>query len=294
MSMVLPREVMMPGDNPYSLYRAKVLKVYKLTEKEKLFLFRFEDPELAEKWTFRPGQFVQLTIPGVGEVPISICSSAMRKGFFELCIRKAGRVTTVVHRLKPGDTVLVRGPYGNGFPVDEWEGMDLLLIAAGLGTAPLRSVFLYAMDNRWKYGNITFINTARYGKDLLFYRELEAMKDLAEAENVKIIQSVTRDPDWPGRHGRPQNFIPEANTNPKKTAVAICGPPRMYKAVFESLINYGYRPENIYVTLERKMKCGIGKCGHCVAGTSTSWKYVCKDGPVFGYFDIVSTPGLLD
>jgi len=91
---------------------------------------------------------------------------------------------------------------------------------------------------------------------LLFYRELEAMKDLAEADNVKIIQSVTRDPDWPGLHGRPQKFIVEANTNPKKTAVAICGPPRMYKSVFEALINYGYRPENIYVTLERKMKCG--------------------------------------
>ncbi|MDK2782869.1 MAG: hypothetical protein PWQ32_458, partial [Thermococcaceae archaeon] len=184
--------------------------------------------------------------------------------------------------------------YGNGFPVDKWEGMDLLLIAAGLGTAPLRSVFLYAMDNRWKYGNITFINTARYGKDLLFYKELEAMKDIAEAENVKIIQSVTRDPDWPGPKGRPQNFIVEANTNPKNTAVAICGPPRMYKDVFEALIKYGYRPENIYVTLERMMKCGIGKCGHCNVGTSTSWKYVCKDGPVFTYFDIVSTPGMLD
>lgn len=279
--------------NIYSLYKCRVLRAYDLTDDVKLFLFRFEDPEVAETWTFKPGQFVQLSIPSIGEVPISICSSPMRRGFFELCIKKAGRVTSKIFDLKPGDMVGIRGPYGNGFPVEEFEEHDLLLIAAGIGMAPLRSVFMYALDNRWKFGNITVINSARYGKKLLFKKELEAMKDVAEAERVRIIQTVTRDPDWPGRVGRAQEHIKYANTDPKKSCVCVCGPPQIYHDVFNKLIEHGYNPRKIYVTLERRMKCGVGKCGHCIAGTSTFLKYICIDGPVFGYYDIISTPGLI-
>lgn len=279
--------------NIYSLYKCRVLRVYDLTDDVKLFLFRFEDPDIAESWTFIPGQFVQLSIPCIGEVPISICSSPMRRGFFELCIKKAGRVTSKIFDLKPKDIVGVRGPYGNGFPIKEFEESDLLLIAAGIGMAPLRSVFMYALDNRWKFGNITVINSAKYGKTLLFRKELEAMRDVAEAENIRIIQTVTRDPDWPGRVGRAQEHIRHANTDPEKAYVCICGPPQIYTDIFNTLIKYNYDPRKIYVTLERRMKCGVGKCGHCIAGTSTFLKYICVDGPVFGYYDIISTPGLI-
>ncbi|RLF45699.1 MAG: cytochrome-c3 hydrogenase subunit gamma [Thermoplasmata archaeon] len=280
-------------DNVYSLYKCRVLRSYDLTDDVRLLLFRFENPEIAESWTFVPGQFVQLSIAGMGEVPISVCSSPMRRGFFELCIKKAGRVTNKIFELKPGDIVGVRGPYGNGFPVDEFEGNDLLLIAAGIGMAPLRSVFLYALDNRWKFGNITVINSARYGKNLLFKKELEAMRDVAEAENIRIIQTVTRDPDWPGWVGRAQEHIRHANTNPETAYTCVCGPPQIYTDVFNKLIEHGYDPRKIYVTLERRMKCGVGKCGHCIAGSSTFLKYICIDGPVFGYYDIISTPGLI-
>ncbi|KAA0014008.1 MAG: cytochrome-c3 hydrogenase subunit gamma [Thermoplasmata archaeon] len=280
-------------NNVYSLYKCRVLRVYDLTEEEKLFLFRFEDAEIAETWTFTPGQFVQLTITGLGEVPISICSSPMRRGFFELCIKKAGRVTDKIHELQPGDVVGVRGPYGNGFPVQEFEEKDLLLIACGIGMAPLRSVFMYAIDNRWKFGNITVINSAKTGKRLLFRKELEAMRDVAEAENIRIIQTITRDPDWPGRVGRAQEHIKYANTSPENAYVCVCGPPQAYHDIFTKLIENGYNPRNIYVTLERRMKCGVGKCGHCIAGSSTFLKYICIDGPVFGYYDIISTPGLI-
>ncbi len=284
---------MVSNDNVYDLYKCRLLRVYPLTEEEKLFLLRFEDSDIAESWTFTPGQFVQVALPGVGEVPISICSSPMRKGFFEMCIKKVGKVTDMIHKLQPGDFVGIRGPYGNGFPMQEFENSDILLIAAGIGMVPLRSVFMYAVDNRWKFGNITVINSARYGDKLLFRKELEAMRDIAEAENIRIIQTVTRDPKWPGRVGRAQEHIGDANTDPGNSYVVVCGPPTCYRSIFDNLIKAGYDPKRIYVTLERRMKCGVGKCGHCIAGSSTFLKYICIDGPVFGYYDIISTPGLI-
>lgn len=280
-------------DNIYDLYKCRILRVYEMTDEEKLFLLRFEDSEIAEEWTFTPGQFVQVSIPGVGEIPISVCSSPMRRGFFELCIKHAGKVTEVIHRMGPGDYMGIRGPYGNGFPMDTFEDHDLLLIAAGIGMVPLRSVFLHAMDNRWKFGNITVINSARYGHKLLFRKELEAMRDIAEAENINILQTVTRDPEWPGRTGRAQHHIEDANTDPDDAYVVVCGPPQAYRSVFEKVIEAGYDPRNIYVTLERRMKCGVGKCGHCIAGSSTFLEYICIDGPVFSYYDIISTPNLI-
>ncbi|NHJ85260.1 MAG: cytochrome-c3 hydrogenase subunit gamma [Asgard group archaeon] len=281
-------------DNAYDTHKCRLLRVYNITQMDKMFLFRFEDPEIATNWSFKPGQFVEVSLPGVGEVPISICSSAMRIGFFELSIRKAGRVTTKIHELERGDIVGIRGPYGNGFPMEKFWDKDLLLVAAGLGMAPLRSVFLYALDNRWRFGNITIINSAKYCEELLFDRELEALRDIAEAENIKIIQTVTRDTQCTGLRGRAHEHLDKVNVDPDNCAVAMCGPPRMYKSMFDELVNLNYDPRNIFVTLERRMKCGIGKCGHCNLGNSTSWKYACKDGPVFDYYDIISTPGMLE
>jgi len=279
--------------NPYQTYKSRLLRVYNLTEHEKLFLFRFEDEQIVHNFRFLPGQFVELSLPGLGEIPISICSSPMRIGFFELCIRKVGRVTEKIHELKPGNLIGIRGPYGNGFPMDQFWDRDLLLVAAGLGMAPLRSIFLYAIDNRWKFGNITIINSAKLGKDLLFMRELVAMRDIAEAEQIQIIQTTTRDDSWTGLKGRASEHLEEVNINPKICTAAICGPPRIYKSMFEMMIKLGYDPRRIFVTLERRMKCGTGKCGHCNIGNATSWKYVCKHGPVFDYYDIISTPGLI-
>jgi len=280
-------------ENIYDTNTCRLLRRYPLTEQEDLFLFRFEDSEVAHNWRFKPGQFVQVSLLGLGEVPISICSSARRMGFFELCIRNTGKVTSQIHQLEPGDLVGIRGPYGNGFPMEQFHGRDLLCVAAGLGMAPLRSVFLYAIDNRWQFGNITIINTAKYGKELLFEKELEAMKDIATAENIAIVQSVTRDPEYPSLHGRATEHMDRANVDPKNCAVAMCGPPAMYRGMFDHLVESGYDPRYIWVTLERKMYCGTGKCGHCNIGTATSWKYACKDGPVFDYYAITSIPGLI-
>ena len=281
-------------DNVYDTHKCRLLRVYNVNSMDKLFLFRFEEEDVATAWKFKPGQFVELSLPGIGEVPISICSSAMRTGFFELCIRKAGRVTTKIHELTHGDVVGIRGPYGNGFPMEKFWDKDLLLVAAGLGMAPLRSVFLYALDNRWRFGNIAIINSAKYSKELLFNRELEALRDIAEAENISIIQTTTRDTDFDGYKGRAHHHLDKVNVNPENCAVALCGPPRMYSSMFEVLVKLNYDPRSIFVTLERRMKCGVGRCGHCNLGNSTSWKYACKDGPVFDYYDIISTPGMLE
>lgn len=280
-------------ENIYDTAKCRLLRKYELSDIDSLFLFRFEDPEIAMNWRFRPGQFVEVSLLGLGEVPISICSSARRMGFFELCIRNAGRVTSAIHRLEHGSVVGIRGPYGNGFPMKQFYNRDLLLVAAGLGMAPLRSVFLYALDNRWLFGNITIINSAKFGKDLLFQKELKAMKDIATAENISIIQTATRNPEYEGLHGRATAHFDKVNVNPENCAVAMCGPPAMYKGMFEELIARGYDPRYIFVTLERRMKCGVGKCGHCNIGTATSFKYACKDGPVFDYYAITSIPGLI-
>jgi sulfhydrogenase subunit gamma (sulfur reductase) len=280
-------------ENIYDTAKCRLLRKYKLSESDKLFLFRFEDPEIAMNWRFKPGQFVEVSLLGLGEVPISICSSARRMGFFELCIRNAGRVTSQIHKLEPGTLVGIRGPYGNGFPMEQFHNRDLLLVAAGLGMAPLRSVFLYALDNRWLFGNITIINSAKFGNELLFRRELEAMKDIATAEDISIVQTATRDSEFKGLHGRATTHFDKVNVNPENCTVAMCGPPAMYKGMFEELIARGYDPRYIFVTLERRMKCGVGKCGHCNIGTATSWKYACKDGPVFDYYAITSIPGLI-
>ncbi|TXT53935.1 MAG: Sulfhydrogenase 1 subunit gamma [Candidatus Thorarchaeota archaeon] len=277
----------------YETHKCRLLRKYQLTDLESLFLFRFEDPGVAQDWRFMPGQFVEVSLLGLGEVPISICSSARRVGFFELCIRNAGRVTSAIHQLQPGSLVGIRGPYGNGFPMEQFHGRDLLCVAAGLGMAPLRSVFLYALDNRWLFGNITIINSAKFGNELLFQKELEAMKDIATAENISIVQTATRDPDFEGLHGRATVHMDKANVDPKNCAVAMCGPPAMYRGMFDYLVEKGYDPRYIFVTLERRMKCGVGKCGHCNIGTATSWKYACKDGPVFDYYAITSIPGLI-
>lgn len=280
-------------ENIYDTAKCRLLRKYDLSKHDKLFLFRFEDPDIAMNWRFKPGQFVEVSLLGLGEVPISICSSARRMGFFELCIRNAGRVTSEIHKLEPGTLVGIRGPYGNGFPMEQFHNRDLLLVAAGLGMAPLRSVFLYAIDNRWLFGDITIINSAKFGNELLFDKELEAMKDIATAEDISIVQTATRDPEFKGLHGRATVHFDKVNVDPSNCSVAMCGPPAMYKGMFEELIARGYDPRHIFVTLERRMKCGVGKCGHCNIGTATSWKYVCKDGPVFDYYAITSIPGLI-
>jgi NAD(P)H-flavin reductase len=250
-----------------------------------LFQLRFADDALNERWTHRPGQFVELSIIGTGEAPISICSSPSRRGFIELCVRRVGRVTDALYRLSMNDSVGIRGPYGNGFPVEDMEGHDLLIIAGGLGMAPLRSLLWYALDHRERFGNVTLMCGARTPAEMLFREELIS---LTGVDGLRTLLAVDRDPEgtWQHHVGLLPELFAKASLDPRRTYAAVVGPPVVYRFVLRELLARNFSKDRILMSLERRMKCGVGKCGHCSIG----YKYTCIHGPVFTYWDAINLP----
>ncbi len=274
-------------ENHYQPFPARIIRKKRVTDRDSFFQLRLEDRERADAFAFNPGQFMQLSIPGVGEFPVTICSSPAQAGVIDLVIRRVGRATETLHGMEENDLVGLRGPYGNGFPMEFLEGRDLLMIGGGLGIGPIRSVLWYAVHHRGLYGNLCLIFGAKRASDVLFREELD---ELAHRRDVQTLYCLEEDdPNWPYEKGRVTDFIELAAMDLEKVGVVVCGPPVMYRFVFDRLIELGFPKDAIFMTLERRMKCGIGKCGHCICGT----KYVCLDGPVFTYWDIVSTKGLI-
>ncbi|RLF11109.1 MAG: cytochrome-c3 hydrogenase subunit gamma [Thermoprotei archaeon] len=293
------------AENPCLPKLARIVDIVEMTPIEKLFRLEFVDEEDAKAFNFKPGQFVEVSVFGVGEAPISICKSPTRPGPLEILVRRVGRVTNALHRLKPGDLVGLRGPYGNGFPMERMKGFDILLVAGGLGMAPLRSVLQYAIDRRDEYGEAILLYGVRSYQEALFKERVIELIEKPEAARFKTFLAYERDdPVFDKlREKHPENVRKGVVTvlfecadpyiKPEKMCAVICGPPIMYRFVLKELVKRNFKPDRIYMTLERRMKCGIGKCGHCVVGGATSIKYVCKDGPVFTYSDVLSTRGLV-
>jgi NAD(P)H-flavin reductase len=228
-----------------------------------------------EKFEYKSGQFAEVSVPGVGEAPISISSSPTRPGAIEFSIRRVGELTNALHELGPGDKIGIRGPFGNSFPLEEMQGRNLLIIGGGIGLAPLRSVILNVFDNRAKYGKIDIVYGARSPQDLVFTSEYEEWQ---KVDNTTLHLTVDRgDENWRGNVGLVPTFLRELHPSPDNTTSITCGPPIMIKFVIEALNEMGFPSEHIVTTLERRMKCGVGKCGRCNIGS----KYVCLDGPVF-------------
>jgi sulfhydrogenase subunit gamma (sulfur reductase) len=250
-----------------------------------LFQLRLLDERLVERWCHRPGQFVELSVIGTGEAPISISSSPTRRGILELCVRRVGRVTDALFRLPTQALVGVRGPYGNGFPVEEMAGHDLLIVAGGLGMAPLRSLLWYAMDYRERFGTLTLMYGARSPAEMLFRDELLS---LAHVEGIETLLTVDRDPTgtWPHHVGLLPELFEKVRLDPATTYAAVVGPPVVYKFVLRELLAQRFSQDRILMSLERRMKCGVGKCGHCSVG----YKYTCIHGPVFTYWDAINLP----
>ena len=275
-------------DNPYLPHPARITAIRRLTADTHLFQLRFVDETFAHLWSHRPGQFVELSVIGTGEAPISISSSPTRRGVLELCVRRVGLLTSALFRLPAGALVGVRGPYGNGFPVTEMEGDDLLIIAGGLGMAPLRSLLWYALDHQDRFGTLTLMYGARTPADMLFRDELEA---LAGTSSLNTLLTVDRDPTgtWAHHVGLLPSLFAKVQFDPRRTYAAVVGPPVVYKFVLGELLALKFPKDRILMSLERRMKCGIGKCGHCTVG----YKYTCIHGPVFTYWDAINLPEIV-
>ena len=223
-----------------------------------------------------PGQCAFLSMPGVGEALFSITSSPTNKEFMEFSIKKCGCVTEWLHQIEVGQQVTIRGPYGNGFPVEtDFKGKDLVFIAGGIGLAPLRSIINYVRDKRENYGKVTIIYGSRSDDDLVDYEEIKT--EWVNEPDFNVYLTIDREtPTWDGHVGFVPNYVKEVGLDNTATAV-LCGPPIMIKFTLANLQELGFKTTQIFTTLELKMKCAIGKCGRCNVGD----KYVCKDGPVF-------------
>jgi sulfhydrogenase subunit gamma (sulfur reductase) len=285
--MSLATEVEAPiavmGDNPYLPHSARIVRIYRLAERHHLFTLRFLDDQLARDFTHKPGQFIMLSVPGVGEAPISISSSPTRPGVIELCVRCTGRVTEALYRMKTNDIVGVRGPYGNGYPVELLAGHDILMAAGGLGMAPLRSLLWYALDHRDEFHRIILMYGSKTPAEMLFRDELTALVDRSD---IQCLLTVDADPTgaWTNYVGRLPSLFEHVELDPAHTHAAICGPPVVYKFVLQKLLERGFSKDRILMSLERRMKCGVGKCGHCCIGH----KYTCLHGPIFTYWDAIN------
>ncbi|MBQ1907802.1 MAG: FAD/NAD(P)-binding protein [Firmicutes bacterium] len=232
-----------------------------------------------------PGQCAMLSIPGVGEALFSITSSPTVEEYIEFSIKKCGCVTDWLHSMEPGQNVTIRGPYGNGFPVDtDFVGKDLLFVAGGIGLAPLHSVINYCRAHREKYGQIDVVYGSRSMGDLVDYKEI--LDDWMKEDGINVHLTIDNpQPEWDGHVGFVPNYVTELKPDISKTVV-MCGPPVMIKFTLAGLMDLGFDRKNIYTTLELRMKCAIGRCGRCNIGS----KFVCKDGPVFRFDELDELP----
>lgn len=281
---MIDREILLEKmkTSPYKPMKAKIIEASMLTDKEKFFRFELEDKiNLAHE----PGQFVMVSIFGYGEAPISICSSPSDKGYFDLTVRSVGSFTGKLHKLEKGDVVGIRGPFGRGFPVDNMFGYDVVIVGGGLGLVPLRSLIRYIMSHRNDFGNVQILLGCKTSKDFLFKDEANDWMKRAE---IKFNCTVDRwEPDWSGHVGLITSLIPGVDLNPARTYAVVVGPPIMYKFVIQKLLEKDIPDHQIVVSLERRMKCGLGKCGHCqIEGV-----YVCQSGPVFTYNELKNFKG---
>lgn len=247
--------------------------------------FRVVSTEGEKMFEHIPGQCAMLSVPGVGEAMISITSSPTETYYMEFSVKKCGHLTSWLHAAEPGQQITVRGPYGNGFPVDtELKGKDLLFIAGGIGLAPLHSVINYVRAKPENYGKVQVVYGARSKADLVDYREI--LEEWESDSSVEVNLTIDNpQPEWDGHVGFIPNYVKELNPDTGKT-VLMCGPPVMIKFTLAALKELGFKENQVYTTMELRMKCGIGKCGRCNIGP----KYVCKDGPVFRFDQLDELP----
>ena len=233
---------------------------------------------------YRPGQFVELSVFGIGEAPLCLSQSPTRSAFLEVTVRKTGSVTNRLHAYELGDVVGLRGPFGNWFPVESARGKDLIFVGGGIGLPPLRSLINYVLDHRGDYGKVHVLYGARTPADRVYKNELAAW---SKSDQLALIETVDQaDESWKGNVGVVTKLLRGMDVDPSRSMAFTCGPPIMLKFVVAELIALKLAEKDIVTTLERYMKCGVGKCGHCCVGHH----YICVDGPVYNYEQIRYLP----
>ena len=274
------------GHSLYLPLDCEIVAVSVLTPNEKLFRLRLPD---GAALGHAPGQFVQVSILGFGEAPISVASSPTRDGFFELGVRRAGSLTSALHELKAGDKIGIRGPFGRPFDLARLQGQDLLLISGGCGLAPMRSLIQYCEDRPGEFGRVGILYGAKSPEDTLFKEELAAWESSARFACSRTVDRAGEGDCYDGNVGLITALIPPLQITPERTVAVIVGPPVMYRFVIEELEKKGIGAGRIAVSLERHMRCGVGKCGHC----TIEHLYCCQDGPVFWLDEIGQLRGAL-
>jgi NAD(P)H-flavin reductase len=282
MTGALPK---MNPPNPDNIYLPKLAVLDRVAEdipEVKTFYWRFEDAAAQAQFKrFRPGQFAQISVFGVGEFPASLPPSPTEEETF-FTIRQVGSCTAALHQLKPRDKFAVRGPYGNGFPMQDYEGMNLTFVAGGIGLIPLRSCIIYALQHRARYGRIQVFYGAKTPGELMYLPDLRAWEKSGSLECHLTVDRAGG--GWNGHVGVVGSLFKKTGVDVPvdNTTAFVCGPPVMFRFVIQDLLALGFKEHNIVSTLERYMKCGVGKCGHCCIGVA----YICVDGPVFTYQQI--------
>jgi len=267
-----------PKKNIFLPMEAKIVKVKQATETERHFTLQLADKG---KMKFDPGQILEVSLLGFGEIPLGFASSPTRENTFDIVVRTVGRVSKALNNLKDGDSLHVRGPLGHGFDLSILRNNNILVVAGGIGLCPTRSLIQYIMDRRSEFKHFTLFYGARNPAQQMFHDELNAWRN-AKKEEIEFHEIVDKgDPTWKGNVGVITELFKKTAITPD-TKVVICGPPIMFRFVIKELTKIGVSHQNIFVDLERRMKCGVGKCGHCQIND----KYVCVDGPVFCYADI--------
>jgi NAD(P)H-flavin reductase len=261
---------------------SKIVEIADMTARDRYFRVELEKP-----LGHRPGQFVMVSVLGVGEAPISISCGPRKDNVLEMVIRRIGRLTEVIHSLKVGDELGIRGPYGSGFDLNNFYGKDVLFVAGGLGLVPLRSLITPVVAEAGKFGKITLISGCRNPAEELFRNQLKEWSN-AGIEVIRMVDGTENMP-WEFGVGLVTDPIPKLKIDPQKTVVALCGPPVMYKFVIAALNAKNVGFDQIYVDLERRMKCGVGKCGHC----QINHVYCCQEGPVFKFSNLTGLPEAL-
>ncbi|MGE5576760.1 MAG: FAD/NAD(P)-binding protein [Syntrophothermus sp.] len=266
---------------------AVIKKITAQTPDTATYTLAFADERKQAEYSFQPGQFNMITLLGIGEAPISISSPADERSTFDHTIRRVGNLTKALAGLKEGDTVGIRGPYGNGWPVEEMRGKNILLIGGGIGLAPLRPVIMQVARHREDFGFFEILYGARTPADALFSNEYDAWRKIPDTKLWLTVDWVPDGQKWGHDVGLVTALVEDRmESKPLNTVVVTCGPEIMMKFVVKGLLANGFKPGQIYVSLERRMECGVAKCGHCQMGPI----YVCKDGPVFNYTEIKDLP----